>query len=98
MVASISKRNRIWRPTFRYGGRRADGHSRLEPEDGDAPLIEHPIPQPYSKAGRLSLYGDPTHTVDIIGVEEEVALDLLDEIYAWCGWQPRTALPSLMGG
>jgi taurine dioxygenase len=70
--------------TFRYGGRRTDGQSRLEPEDRDVPLIVHPILRPHTETGRPSVFVNPAHTVGIVGMEDEEALALLDEVYAWC--------------
>lgn len=84
MPAALRGRLEERRATFRYGGRRAEGQSRLEPKDRDAPLIDHPILRPHTETGRLSVYVNPAHTVGIIGMEEEAALDLLDEVYAWC--------------
>ena len=98
MVASTSKCNGIWHTALRYGGRRANGHCRRKPDDRDAPPIEYPILRSHSEAGRLSLYVEPAHRMDFNGVGEEAALDLLDEVYAKCSWQPSGVLPSLMGG
>lgn len=84
MPISLRARLEGRKATFRYGGRAADGQARLETEDRDAPLIEHPIVKPHTDTKRCSVFVNPAHTVGIVGMEDDEALDLLEETYEWC--------------
>lgn len=84
MPAALRSRIEGKRATFRYGGRNADGQTRLNKEDQDAPLISHPIVRPHTDTGRCSVFVNPAHTVGIIGMSDDDAIPLLEEIYAWC--------------
>jgi taurine dioxygenase len=84
MPAALRDRIDGRRATFRYGGRRAEGQSRLEPKDRDAPLVDHPILKPHTETGRHSLFVNPAHTVGIVDMDDADAVALLEEIYAWC--------------
>ncbi len=84
MPAALKSRIEGRHATFRYGGRKAVGQVRLEAEDQDADLIAHPIMRPHPETGRLSVYVNPAHTVGIVGMDDDEALPLLEEIYDWC--------------
>jgi taurine dioxygenase len=84
MPASLRKRLEGRKATFRYGGRVADGQARLETNDRDAPLIEHPIVKPHTDTKRCSVFVNPAHTVGIVGMADDEAQELLEETYEWC--------------
>jgi len=84
MPQSLRKRLEGRKATFRYGGRAADGQVRLEKEDKQAPLIEHPIVKPHTDTKRYSVFVNPAHTVGIVGMEDDEAQELLQETYEWC--------------
>jgi taurine dioxygenase len=84
MPAGLRKQIDGRHATFRYGGRRADGQSRLEKDDQDAALIAHPIVRPHTDTGRCSVFVNPAHTVGIVGLPDGEAFPLLEEVYAWC--------------
>ena len=69
--------------TFRYMGRAVDRNLRLEKADQDKPLQAHPIVKRHRESGRESLFVNPTHTVGIVGWDDDVAQDLLAEVYEW---------------
>jgi taurine dioxygenase len=73
------------RGTFRFGGRSADVQNRLDPADRDKPLIDHPVIRVHPDTGRESIFVNPIHTVGILGMPDDEAVDLLDEVYEWCG-------------
>jgi taurine dioxygenase len=70
--------------TFRYGGRRADGQSRLEKEDQHTPLIAHPMVRPHTDTGRCSVFVNPAHTVGVVGMSDDESQALLQDVYSWC--------------
>lgn len=84
MPEGLRKRIEGLRGTFRYGGRSADVASRLEPEDRNKPLIDHPVIRRHPETGRESVFVNPIHTVGILGMPDDEAIELLDEIYEWC--------------
>jgi taurine dioxygenase len=84
MPAALREKIDGRRATFRYGGRQAEGQLRLEPKDRNAPLVDHSIVKPHTETGRLSLFVNPAHTVGIVGMMDDEAIELLEEIYAWC--------------
>lgn len=84
MPASLRERLEGRKATFRYGGRAAEGQARLEAEDRDAPLIEHPIVKPHTDTKRYSVFVNPAHTVGIVGMDDDEGLELLEETYEWC--------------
>ena len=83
MPAALRKKIEGLRATFRYGGRAADRNMRLEKEDEEKPLQDHPIVKRHRESGRVSLFVNPTHTVGILGCEDDVAQELLAEVYEW---------------
>ena len=83
MPAKLRSRIEGLRGTFRYGGRAADRNARLEAKDRDRPLQDHPIVKTHRESGRPALFVNPTHTVGILGMEDEPAQELLQEVYAW---------------
>lgn len=85
MPAALKTRLQGLRGTFRFGGRSADVQNRLDPADRDAPLIDHPIIRRHPETGRESIFVNPIHTVGILGMADDEAVELLDEVYAWCG-------------
>ena len=85
MPAALRGRIEGLRATFRYGGRSADRNARLEKEDQDKPLQDHPIVKTHRESGRESLFVNPTHTVGIQGWEDVAAQELLEEVYEWGG-------------
>lgn len=85
MPAKLKDRLPGLRGTFRFGGRSKDVQNRLDPADRDKPLIEHPVVRRHPDTGRESIFVNPIHTVGIVGMEDDDAVALLDEIYAWCG-------------
>jgi taurine dioxygenase len=85
MPAGLRSRLEGKRGTFRYGGRAARGASRLEAEDRDVPLVDHPIIRTHRESGRPSVFVNPTHTVGILDMSDDAADELLEEVYAWCG-------------
>lgn len=85
MPEDMKARIRGLRGTFRFGGRSADVKNRLEPEDRDKPLIDHPVVREHPETGRPSVFVNPIHTVGILGMDDDEAVPLLDEVYAWCG-------------
>ncbi len=88
MPAALKSRLQGLRGTFRFGGRSKDVQNRLDPADRDKPLIEHPVIRRHPDSGRDSIFVNPIHTVGIIGMPDDEATELLDEIYTWCG-QPQ---------
>ncbi len=88
MPGALKKRLKGLRATFRFGGRSKDVQNRLDPADRDKPLIEHPVIRRHPETGRHSIFVNPIHTVGITGMDDDEAIDLLDEVYAWCG-QPQ---------
>jgi taurine dioxygenase len=84
MPEALKTRLRDRRGTFRFGGRSADVQNRLDPADRDKPLIDHPAVRRHPDTGRESIFV----TVGILGMDDGEAVELLDEVYAWCG-QPR---------
>jgi len=84
MPADLRKQIEGKHATFRYGGRQAEGQSRLEKEDRDAPLISHPIVRPHTDTGRCSVFVNPAHTVGIVDMPDDESLPLLAMIYEWC--------------
>ena len=62
--------------------------NRLDPADRDKPLIAHPVIRRHPETGRESIFVNPIHTVGILGMADDEAVALLDEVYEWCG-QPR---------
>jgi len=88
MPEALKSRLRDRRGTFRFGGRSADVQNRLDPADRDKPLIDHPAVRRHPDTGRESIFVNPIHTVGILGMDDGEAVELLDEVYAWCG-QPR---------
>lgn len=49
------------------------------------PLIDHPVIRRHPDTGRESVFVNPIHTVGILGMPDDEAIVLLDEIYDWCG-------------
>lgn len=88
MPATLKSRLQGLRGTFRFGGRSKDVQNRLDPADRDKPLIEHPVIRRHSESGRDSIFVNPIHTVGIVGMPDDEAQALLEEVYAWCG-QPQ---------
>ena len=88
MPAALKSRLQGLRGTFRFGGRSKDVQNRLDPADRDKPLIDHPVIRRHPETGRDSIFVNPIHTVGILGMADNEAVDLLDEVYAWCG-QPQ---------
>ena len=85
MPAKLRARLQGLRGTFRFGGRSKDVQNRLDPADRDKPLIHHPVIRRHSETGRESIFVNPIHTVGILGMADEEAVALLDEVYEWCG-------------
>jgi len=85
MPADLKGRIQGLRGTFRFGGRSKDVQNRLYPADRNKPLIDHPVVRRHPETGRESIFVNPIHTVGILGMDDEEAIELLDEIYAWCG-------------
>jgi taurine dioxygenase len=85
MPAALRKKLDGLRGTFRFGGRSKDVQNRLDPADRDKPLIDHPVIRRHPETGRESVFVNPIHTVGILGMPDDEAVALLDEIYAWCG-------------
>lgn len=85
MPAALRARIEGLRATFRYGGRSAERNLRLEKDDQDKPLQDHPIVKRHRESGRASLFVNPTHTIGILGWEDEAAQALLQEVYDWAG-------------
>lgn len=85
MPGELRKKIEGLRGTFRFGGRSADVQNRLDPADRDKPLIDHPVIRVHPETGRESIFVNPIHTVGILGMPDDEAVDLLDEVYAWCG-------------
>ena len=84
MPAALKTRLQGLRGTFRFGGRSADVQNRLNPEDRNKPLIDHPAVRRHPETGRESVFVNPIHTVGFLGMEDGDAVALLDEVYAWC--------------
>jgi taurine dioxygenase len=85
MPADLKGRLKGLQGTFRFGGRSKDVQNRLDPADRDKPLISHPIIRRHPDTGRESIFVNPIHTVGILGMPDDEALALLEEVYAWCG-------------
>ena len=85
MPSALRERLRGLRGTFRFGGRSADVKNRLDPADRDAPLVDHAVIRRHPKSGRDSIFVNPIHTVGILGMADDEAVELLKEVYAWCG-------------
>lgn len=85
MPAALRAKIEGLRATFRYGGRAENRNARLEAADRDKPLQDHPIVKTHRESGRPSLFVNPTHTVGILGWEDDAAQDLLGEVYEWGG-------------
>ena len=85
MPAALRAKIEGLRATFRYGGRAENRNARLEKEDQDKPLQDHPIVKTHRESGRPSLFANPTHTVGILGWEDDAAQELLGEVYEWAG-------------
>lgn len=85
MPADLKSKLQGLRGTFRFGGRSKDVQNRLNPADRDKPLIDHPVVRRHPDTGRESIFVNPIHTVGILGMPDDEAIELLDEIYAWCG-------------
>lgn len=85
MPAALRAKIEGLRATFRYGGRAENRNARLEKEDRDKPLQDHPIVKTHRESGRPSLFVNPTHTVGILGWEDDAAQALLGEVYEWAG-------------
>ncbi|WNJ99751.1 TauD/TfdA family dioxygenase [Thalassospiraceae bacterium LMO-JJ14] len=85
MPAELKERLQGLRGTFRFGGRSNDVQNRLDPADRDKPLINHPVIRRHPETGRESIFVNPIHTVGILGMPDEEAVALLDEVYEWCG-------------
>ena len=83
MPMALREKIKGLRATFRYGGRATDRNMRLEKEDEDKPLQDHPMVKRHRESGRVSLFVNPTHTVGILGWEDDAAQELLAEIYKW---------------
>lgn len=88
MPEALRKRLQGLSGTFRFGGRSNDVQNRLDPADRDKPLIAHPVIRRHPETGRESIFVNPIHTVGILGMADDEAVSLLDEVYEWCG-QPR---------
>ncbi len=91
MPAALRARIEGRRGTFRFGGRSKDVQNRLDPADRDKPLIEHPIIRRHPETGQESIFVNPIHTVGIVGMADDEAVALLDEVYAWCGQEKYQA-------
>jgi taurine dioxygenase len=85
MPAALKSSLQGRRGTFRFGGRSKDVQNRLNPADRDKPLIDHPVVRRHADTGRESIFVNPIHTVGILGMPDDEAIDLLEEVYAWCG-------------
>ncbi len=85
MPAALRAKIEGLRATFRYGGRAENRNARLEAADRDKPLQDHPIVKTHRESGRPSLFVNPTHTVGILGWEDDAAQELLGEVYEWAG-------------
>ena len=85
MPAALRKKIDGLNGTFRFGGRSKDVQYRLDPADRDKPLIDHPVIRRHPDTGRESVFVNPIHTVGILGMPDDEAIVLLDEIYDWCG-------------
>ena len=83
MPVALREKIKGLRATFRYGGRAIDRNMRLEKEDEDKSLQDHPMVKRHRESGRVSLFVNPTHTVGILGWEDDPAQELLAEIYEW---------------
>jgi taurine dioxygenase len=70
--------------TFRYGGIRVTGQSRLSKEDQDKPPVPHPAIRTHPETGRRSVFCNPAHTVTIEDMDDDEAWELLNEVFAWC--------------
>ena len=83
MPVALREKIKGLRATFRYGGRAIDRNMRLEKEDEDKSLQDHPMVKRHRESGRVSLFVNPTHTVGILGWEDDPAQELLAELYEW---------------
>jgi taurine dioxygenase len=73
---------------FGYGGRERKGFDLLDPEDQARPPAIHDMVRVHPETGRRSLYINPTHVIDIVGMEREEGDKLLAELY-WYMLQPN---------
>jgi taurine dioxygenase len=85
MPTALRERIEGLRASFRYGGRSTERNMRLEKNDQDKPLQDHPIVKMHRESGRESLFVNPTHTIGILGLEDEPGQTLLQEVYDWGG-------------
>lgn len=68
---------------FRYGGRTARGDALLDDKDKARAPAEHRIVKVHPETGRKSLYVNPTHILDIVGLDEAESDALLDELFGY---------------
>lgn len=73
---------------FGYGGRARRNIELLDPEDQARPPAVHAMVRTHPETGRKSLYVNPTHIVEVVGMPREEGDELLAELY-WYMLQPN---------
>jgi taurine dioxygenase len=63
-----------------YGGVSRKSSELLEPEDRNLPPVRHPLTRTHSETGRKTLYFNPTHLLRIVGLSDQEAKDLFQEL------------------
>lgn len=73
---------------FRYGGREAKTVEALSAEDRAKENVVHPVVRTHPETGRKSIYINPYHALQIVGMSREDSDALMDEVFEWCS-QPQ---------
>ena len=68
---------------YAYGGRTRQGIDLLDPADQQRPPAEHALVNIHPETGRRSLYVNPIHVLDVVGLPKEEGDALLDELFTY---------------
>ena len=88
LPARLRERIAPLKVAFGYGGRSRQGIERLEPEDQARPPARWDMVRVHPETKRRSLYINPTHVINIVGMSEAEGDRLLAELY-WYMLQPN---------
>jgi taurine dioxygenase len=68
---------------YAYGGRTRQGIDLLDPADQQRPPAEHRLVNVHPETGRKSLYVNPIHVLDVVGLPKEESDALLEELFTY---------------
>jgi taurine dioxygenase len=68
---------------YAYGGRTRQGIDLLDPADQQRPPAEHRLVNVHPETCRKSLYVNPIHVLDVVGLPKEESDALLEELFTY---------------